>query len=182
MSGRLIAVVGPSGVGKDTVMRALSEAIPHLSLVRRVITRGPEPEGEDHVNVSETGFREMVERGAFLLHWQAHGLHYGIPVTVADELAQGRDLLVNLSRSMLARAAETVERFEVIALEADRDVLAARLAARGRETAEEIAGRLSQVADPFPEGVRIACIDNSGALEATVAAICARLFPEHARG
>lgn len=179
MTGRLIAVVGPSGVGKDAVMRALAETTPSLGRVRRVITRPPEPAGEDHCSVSEPEFRRLAARGAFLLHWQAHGLHYGIPADVTTELAQGRDMLVNLSRAVLTRAAQSVARFEVIALEARRDVLAARLAARGRETADQIADRLSRVAEPFPDRLGTQRIDNSGALPATVARIRAHLYPEH---
>ena len=50
--GRLIAVVGPSGVGKDSVMAGLHGAIPDLHLVRRVITRAPDLGGEDYDAVS----------------------------------------------------------------------------------------------------------------------------------
>ncbi len=178
MSGRLVAVVGPSGVGKDTVMRALAQAVPGLGCVRRVITRPPEPGGEDHAAVTEADFRTLADRGAFLLHWEAHGLHYGIPVEVVGELAQGRDMLANLSRSVLARAAEKVPRLEVVALDANREALAARLAARGRETADQIAARLSRGTEPLPEGLTIHRIDNSGALPATVADIRAQLYPE----
>jgi ribose 1,5-bisphosphokinase len=179
MTGRLIAVVGPSGVGKDAVMRALVDATPRLGRVRRVITRPPEPAGEDHLSVSEPEFRSLAAQGAFLLHWQAHGLLYGIPADVTGELAQGRDMLVNLSRAVLTRGAQSVARFEVIALDARRDVLAARLAARGRESADQIAERLSRVAEPLPEGFKIHEIDNSGALPATVARVRAHLYPEH---
>ena len=178
MTGRLIAVVGPSGVGKDAVMRALAGTVPSLGLVRRVITRPPEPAGEDHLTVPQAEFRRLADGGAFLLHWEAHGLCYGIPAEVAQTLAQGRDMLVNLSRAVLTAAAEKVPRFEVIALEAQPEVLAARLAARGRETAEEIAQRLSRVAEPLPDALKIHLIDNSGALSATVEEIRARLYPE----
>ena len=44
--GRLIGVVGPSGVGKDTVMAALAAARPGLHVVRRCITRSEEMAGE----------------------------------------------------------------------------------------------------------------------------------------
>ncbi len=178
MTGRLIAVVGPSGVGKDTVMQALAEAVPGLGRVRRVITRPPEPEGEDHICVREAEFRKMAKLGAFLLQWQAHGLQYGIPTEVAGELDSGRDMIVNLSRSVLRVAAEKVARFEVLALDANRDVLAARLAARGRETADQIRKRLSRVPNPLPDGLTVTSVDNSGALSATVADIRARLFQE----
>ena len=104
MSGRMIAVVGPSGVGKDTVMQALVDAAPQLSLVRRVITREADAGGEDFDAVSVPMFMGMQAAGEFALSWQAHGLRYGIPATVDKELKQGRDLLVNLSRSVLPAA------------------------------------------------------------------------------
>ncbi|HMB13658.1 MAG TPA: phosphonate metabolism protein/1,5-bisphosphokinase (PRPP-forming) PhnN, partial [Roseovarius sp.] len=46
--GRLIAVVGPSGVGKDTLMRAMVAERPNLRRVRRVITRRADDGGEGH--------------------------------------------------------------------------------------------------------------------------------------
>ena len=39
MSGRLFAIVGPSGAGKDTLIQGALAARPGLSVVRRVITR-----------------------------------------------------------------------------------------------------------------------------------------------
>ena len=54
--GRLIAGVGPSGVGKDSVMQGVAEVMPQLHLVRRVITRAPGLGGEDYDAVSEAQF------------------------------------------------------------------------------------------------------------------------------
>ena len=76
--GRLIAVVGPSGVGKDSVLRGLQRALPGTHLVRRVITRAPDLGGEDYDAVSVEVFKERARRGDFALHWGAHGLFYGI--------------------------------------------------------------------------------------------------------
>lgn len=42
MSLRCMAVLGPSGADKDTLMRAASDSLPDISLVRRVITRAPD--------------------------------------------------------------------------------------------------------------------------------------------
>ncbi|KIC06312.1 ribose-phosphate pyrophosphokinase, partial [Leisingera sp. ANG-M1] len=75
--GPVIAVVGPSGVGKDSLMSALAVSCPQLRLMRRVITRAPEAGGEDYQAVSEAEFSALAESGVFALHWQAHGLHYG---------------------------------------------------------------------------------------------------------
>jgi ribose 1,5-bisphosphokinase len=151
--GRFIAVVGPSGVGKDTLMRAMAEARPGLRRVRRVVTRPADPDGEGHEAVSETEFDARLKDGGFALHWRAHGLRYGVPVGVCMDLAQGRDLLVNLSRTVLAEAQARLQPFLVLHLTADPGVLAARLAGRGRETDEDIAERLSGAAQALPEGV-----------------------------
>ncbi|WP_136442177.1 phosphonate metabolism protein/1,5-bisphosphokinase (PRPP-forming) PhnN [Pacificoceanicola onchidii] len=177
MPGRLIAVVGPSGVGKDSVMRGLGEAMPGLHLVRRVITRAPGLGGEEYDAVTLPAFEDMVENGAFAVHWGAHGLRYGIPQTVRFHLTKGTDCLANFSRGALAEAAETFENFIVLNITATPETLALRLAARGRESAEEIAGRLAVTQKPLPKGLEVIEISNDGPLDETLARAVARLQP-----
>lgn len=175
--GRLIGVVGPSGVGKDTVMQAVAAARPDLGLVRRVITRPTGSGGEDFDGVTELTFQRRMASGDFALHWQAHGLRYGIPRGVEDDLAQGQSLLVNLSRAMLLEAQARFDGFSVLSLTASPQALAARLHGRGRESPEEIERRLARAGYGLPKGLaRVVCIDNSGALDDTVGAVL-RAFP-----
>lgn len=177
MAGRLIAVVGPSGVGKDTVMEALAAARPSLTLVRRVITRPSQAGGEKFEGVSVPDFEVRREEGAFALSWGAHGLFYGVPTTVDEILAGGQDALVNLSRGMLREAAGRFPGLIVLSLTASRDTLAARLAARGRETPEEIARRLDRAGAPLPPELTVVSMANDGPLAETVAQILAALYP-----
>lgn len=175
----VIAVVGPSGVGKDSVMQALSDRSAGFHRARRVITRPEGKEGEDFDRVSDTEFHQMVARDAFALHWSAHGLFYGVPRAIEGQRQQADAVLVNLSRSVLLQAQEVFGDLIVISLTADPEVLAQRLAARGRESATEQTRRLARAKVPFPEGLkRVIEIDNSGPLEVTVDAILDQLQPE----
>lgn len=176
--GRLIAVVGPSGVGKDSVMAGIQSAIPSLHVVRRVITRAPGLGGEDYDAATVSQFRALVEDGAFAVHWGAHGLHYGIPITVKRHLGKGNDCLVNFSRKALAQAAGIFPRLVVLNITAKPETLARRLATRGRETEEEIANRLAQADKPLPTGLRVIHLANDGALSQTIARAAALLQPE----
>ncbi len=179
--GRLLAVVGPSGVGKDSVMAALIARKPEIGLVRRVITRGAGATGEDAEPVDAARFEALVRQGAFWLHWRAHGLRYGIPARVLADLAAGQSLVVNLSRSVLLQAQARVEHLTVIHLTAPPAILADRLTRRGRERPEEIEDRLARADHALPDGLRhVLTVSNAGALSATVAAILARLQPERA--
>ncbi len=175
--GRLIAVVGPSGVGKDSVMAGIHQALPQMYPVRRVITRAPELGGEDYDAVSTSQFEALDEDRAFAIHWGAHGLYYGIPVTVNDQLGKGTDCLVNFSRKALAQAAEIFPRFMVLNITAKPETLAHRLAARGRETEGEIAKRLAQADKPLPAGLKVIHLANDGPLSETVARGVALLQP-----
>ena len=177
MSGRFIAIVGPSGVGKDSVMESLAARDPRLGLVRRVITRPGDAGGEDFDGVTPDEFHARAAQGDFALTWPAHGLHYAIPASVVDDLAAGRDMLANLSRAALPAAKAQFDSFMVIRLTAERDVLAQRLAARGREAADDIARRLARADDALPDGIAAASVDNSGDLDATVARILTLLYP-----
>ncbi|MAM63158.1 phosphonate metabolism protein/1,5-bisphosphokinase (PRPP-forming) PhnN [Maritimibacter sp. UBA3975] len=177
---RVFAIVGPSGVGKDTVMEAVAARLPAVRLVRRVITRPSEAGGEDFVGVTEEDFARRAARGDFALHWQAHGLSYGIPAKVRDDLATGHSVLFNGSRAMLTQAAQVFPGLRVIHLTARREVLAKRLAQRDRETAGEIERRLDRAPVAMPEGLDVFEIDNSGALEATVTRLAAIVQPVRA--
>lgn len=175
----VIAVVGPSGVGKDSVIQALVARAPGFQWVRRVITRPEGEEGEDFERVTAETFRTMAANGQFALNWTAHGLHYGIPLAVSDQRQLAGAVLVNLSRGVLLQAQEVFEDLIVISLTARSEVLARRLLARGRESTAEQTRRLGRAKASLPDGLNIVIeVDNSGPLDATVDEILSRLQPE----
>jgi ribose 1,5-bisphosphokinase len=180
MSGRLIAVVGPSGVGKDSVMAGMIAAQPDLALVRRVITRAADAGGEDYDPVSTARFDQMRDAGAFCLSWQAHGLHYGIPEAVRAQVASGRTLLVNLSRGILPEAKRQFPTLLILNITAPLEVLAERLAGRGRESREEIARRLARASFALPDGLDAVTVTNDGPLKDTVARALSLIYPVRA--
>lgn len=178
--GKLIAVVGPSGVGKDSVMAGLIAARPDIRLVRRAITRAPSLGGEEYDAVTPEAFEDAVLAGAFCVHWDAHGLRYGIPADALRDVEAGIDCLANFSRSALARADAVFPRMIVLNITASPETLALRLHGRGRETTAEIAARLAQAEKPLPEGLRTVTLANDGPLAETVARALGVLQPARA--
>lgn len=163
--GRLIAVVGPSGVGKDSVIDGVLDAMDELRPVKRTITRAAERGGEDHYAVSEKKFVTLRDRGDFCLHWQAHGLFYGIPVSVLSHVESGQTFIANLSRSVLTQAAEVFPELVVIEVTARPQTITQRLADRGRETDKEIVERVARSTYPLPENLTIYRVSNDGELQ-----------------
>jgi len=178
--GRFIAVVGPSGAGKDSVMEGLCAARPTLLRMRRVITRPSEAGGEDFEGISPALFAARAAGGDFALQWQAHGLSYAIPREAQGVLDRGQDVLANLSRAVLGQAARLFKTVVVLHVTARPEILAARLSARGRESRADIARRLERSAPAFPTDVPVIEIDNSGPLETAVAAAVRALYPDRA--
>jgi ribose 1,5-bisphosphokinase len=158
----LVLVVGPSGAGKDTLLgmaRAALAPDPRFRFVRRVITRPAEAGGEDHEAVSESGFAAR----SFALQWSAHGLYYGIPIDITDDLAQGRVVVANVSRGVIGQATDRYQT-SVIEITAPPHILAQRLAVRGRETEDDISRRLARSVT-LPSHIPVETIVNDRTLE-----------------
>jgi len=172
----LIAVVGPSGAGKDTLMAGARDAIVHdarFRFVRRAITRPAEAGGEDHEALSEADFAVRRAAGGFALSWEAHGLHYGIPRDIEEDISARRLVIANLSRAVLHEAGARYP-LRVLNITAPMEVLAARLAARGRETAADIAARLAREV-ALPDGLDIERVMNDADVAEGVARVLAVL-------
>lgn len=157
-SERLLAVVGPSGAGKDSVLaawRALLQqlqaphapaALPHYA--RRVITRAADPHGEAHEPVDEPTFHALRSTGALALHWQAHGLHYGVRLQDLAPLQQGRWVVVNASREHLPTLRAIAPAVRVVEITAPAALRAQRLSHRAREDAVAVHARLARAVQP----------------------------------
>jgi ribose 1,5-bisphosphokinase len=168
LHGTLFLIVGPSGAGKDTLIAAARAALDaRFVFPRRVITRAADPDGEDHEVTDEPSFAARERAGAFALSWRAHGLAYGIPASIVEELAEGKNVVANVSRVVVAAARSSFTRTHVVLITAPADVLRARLEARGREGGATIDKRLSRVQDVAADSVII----NDGAAETAVRAL-----------
>lgn len=153
--GSLVLVVGPSGAGKDTLIahaRARTQGRAGLIFPRRVVTRSADPGLEDHHAVSVATFQAMLADGRFALHWQAHGLHYGVPAEIDAAIGEGAVVVVNVSRSVITLASVRYADLLTVCVTAPPTVLAARLARRGRETSAEIEHRLRRAEPGLGEG------------------------------
>ncbi|HEY4199507.1 MAG TPA: phosphonate metabolism protein/1,5-bisphosphokinase (PRPP-forming) PhnN [Devosiaceae bacterium] len=166
----LVLVVGPSGAGKDTLINAGKAALAddaRFVFPRRVVTRQAMAALEDHESTSLEDFERAEASGAYALSWGAHGLRYGLPAALVDDLKAGRTVVFNGSRAMVATAVAKFPGTRVVLIEATAAVRAKRLSGRGRETEAEVAARLArEVPAALPDAIRI---DNSGALDDGIA-------------
>jgi ribose 1,5-bisphosphokinase len=164
--GVFLAIVGPSGAGKDTLINYAKDRFggdTGVEFVRRTVTRDSGGATERHDTLAGRDFDRAAAHGAFAVSWSAHGLKYALPVQVDETVREGRVAVANVSRGVIPVLRERYANLGIVHVTAAPDVLAARLAARGRETREEIARRLARAAgSSWDDAVMI---DNSGPLE-----------------
>lgn len=163
--GAFVAVVGPSGAGKDTLLRGAREALADAAsfhFPRRLVTRRADRALEDHDTIQVTDFENGCLRGEFALHWRAHGLGYAVPASVDREIGAGAIVICNVSRSVLAGAIAKYRHVMIVHVTAPVTVLADRLAARGRESRADIERRLNRAQYDLPAAAEIVRIENTG--------------------
>lgn len=168
--GRLVLVVGPSGAGKDTILRGAKDACAgDASIVfpRRVVTREATGD-ESHDSMNEADFAAAARAGTFALSWEAHGLCYGVPHTINADVRLGRGVVCNVSRGIVASARTLYANVTSVLVTAPADVLAARLAARARAADASLAARIERNSNYSGFSADVV-INNDGAAEDAVA-------------
>jgi phosphonate metabolism protein PhnN/1,5-bisphosphokinase (PRPP-forming) len=158
-----VALAGPSGAGKDSLLDRVREDLAddaRFHFARRTITRPAQAGGEAHEAASPEDFQSLARGDAFVLTWQAHGLRYGIRRSEAPE---DRLVVISVSRTVL-HAAARLRRLQVVEVTAPRELLAERLARRGRETADQIAARLDREMG-LPDGLDVITIRNDSSIQ-----------------
>ncbi len=199
--GKLIYLMGASGAGKDSLLNAVrpwacdgvhNVATPQerpLLIARRHITRPPSPSAKDeqHIVCTEQEFLQNLAEGQYILHWQSHGLYYGIAQSIQQHLQEGAVVLVNGSREYLPTAQEIFPELIPVLVRVRPEVLRERLTARGRESQEAIEKRVQRASLQVEPCKNMLTIDNSEALESTLEEFKAlisqfRSFPCSAHG
>jgi guanylate kinase len=147
--GRLVVLVGPSAVGKSTVVRCLRERVPDLVFSVSATTRPPRPgevDGRDYHFVDRSEFDRMIAAGELLEWAEIHGglQRSGTPAApVRAALEAGTPVLVEVdlagARSVRAAMPEAVG---VFMAPPSWEELVSRLTGRGTESEEVIARRL----------------------------------------
>ena len=167
-NGVFVAVVGPSGAGKDTVIgyaKARFADETRLEFVRRVITRPSDASSEEHDTLADAAFAEAETDGAFAICWDAHGLRYGLPADVDWAVGNGHVAVANVSRAVIPALRARYANLAVVEITAAPEILAERLAQRGRESRGEVLARLARSTTVTLSGPDVTSIDNSGARE-----------------
>ncbi|MFI5775833.1 guanylate kinase [Nocardia sp. NPDC051570] len=147
--GRLVVLVGPSAVGKSTIVRCVRERLPDLVFSVSATTRAPRPgevDGRDYRFVTRAEFDVMIEQGDLLEWADIHGglQRSGTPAApVRDALAAGRNVLVEVDLEGARQVRKVMPEAHLVFLAPPTwEELVARLTGRGTESPEVIERRL----------------------------------------
>jgi guanylate kinase len=96
----LIIISGPSGVGKDAVVRTLQRRETSLHFVVTATSRpmrAGEVDGVDYIFVSEAQFEDMIAHDDLLEYAVVYQQYKGIPKSqVRDAMASGKDVIMRI--------------------------------------------------------------------------------------
>ncbi|HHW46633.1 MAG TPA: guanylate kinase [Clostridiales bacterium] len=145
--GQLFIVSGPSGSGKDTILKEVLARCPRLEFSISTITRAMrkgEVEGEKYHFITKDKFLRLLEQGEFLEYNEYMGNFYGTPKTPVKKcLESGNDMIlevdVNGAEKVRSQLPDVVS---IFIMPPSLEVLKKRLSGRGTETQEAILGRL----------------------------------------
>ncbi len=154
--GLLFIVSAPSGAGKTSLCRALTDSLDNLVHSISYTTRAPRPgemDGRDYFFVTAERFQQMIEAGDFAEWARVHENLYGTSRRVLDDIrAKGIDVILDIDTQGARQIKEKYgDAVFVFILPPSLDILEERLRNRKSDHEEEIAKRMRRARDEIRE-------------------------------
>jgi len=184
----LIVLSGPSGVGKDSVIRELKRSFEEVHYAVTATTR-PRRQGEiagsSYFFVTEGEYRSLLDRGELLAPARVHGYWYGAPLApLRSALRDGQDVLLKLDVQGAIQVRRCLPQATFIFLApSSMAELLQRLRCRSTESSEDLEQRMK---DARFEMEQMPCYDyvvvnGEDDLPATVASVSCIIAAERLR-
>jgi guanylate kinase len=153
--GLIVAISGPSGVGKGTVLAKVEEimekadpgSVGHSISVTTRAPRGQEKDGVEYYFRTKEEFEQMIKDGRIVEYDQYVDNYYGTPSEpLVEMMDKGQDILfdITIEGSLALDRKFGDDAVTIFILPPSMEELENRLRGRGTETEEKIAKRLEQ--------------------------------------
>ena len=153
--GLIVAVSGPSGVGKGTVLARVEElleqaepgSVGHSISVTTRAPRGQEQDGVEYYFRTKEQFEQMIKDGEIVEYDTYVDNYYGTPAGPLKEMVtKGQDVLfdITIEGSLALNRKFDVDTVTIFSLPPSMEELENRLRGRGTETEDKVQKRLAQ--------------------------------------
>lgn len=182
----LVVISGPSGVGKDAVLKGLQNRDLPLHFVVTMTSRKPrngEVDGEDYFFVSRERFEALIDQDEFLEHAVVYGDYKGIPKSqIREAMASNQDVILRVD----VQGAQTLrklcpEAVLIFLIPTNQKEWFDRLRNRKTETTESLALRLKTAEKEltYLQEFDYVVVNTQDRLEETVDTIASIIKAEH---
>ena len=184
----MIVISGPSGVGKDSVLRAMKNSELPIHHVVTVNTRAPRPdekEGVDYFFVSREKFEDMIAHEELIEYSHVYDDYKGVPKSqIQDALDSGNDVVLRLD----VQGAEKIKNIypqaiSIFLLPSNQDDWYKRLGGRRLGNEKDLDKRIMTVKDELVKAREFdyLVVNEQNKLTQTVQMIEAIITAEHLR-
>ena len=151
-NGRLFVISGPSGCGKDAIIKRVLNEIPDIFFSISSITRPMrenERQGEKYNFISLDDFERLIKNDGLLEYNEYLGNYYGTPKKpIIDAIENGREAIVEVDVNGAANIRKlNLDVVSIFILPPSLEELKKRLIGRGTESEDVVKKRLMSARD-----------------------------------
>ena len=187
--GLIVAVSGPSGVGKGTVLARVEElleqanpgSVGHSISVTTRAPRGQEQDGVEYYFRTREQFEQMIKDGEIVEYDTYVDNYYGTPAgPLRQMVSKGQDVLfdITIEGSLALNRKFDVDTVTIFILPPSMEELENRLRGRGTETEEKIRKRLTQAKEEIGRAGEFEYLVTNGDIDAAAREIVAIITAE----